>query len=49
MKVPIQISVNRTAHSVEGEPRTTLLELLRETLHLTGTKEGYGQGIGDET
>jgi aerobic-type carbon monoxide dehydrogenase small subunit (CoxS/CutS family) len=29
---------------VEVEPRTTLIELLRETLHLTGTKEGCGQG-----
>jgi len=29
---------------VELEPRTTLLELLRDTLHLMGTKEGCGMG-----
>jgi carbon-monoxide dehydrogenase small subunit len=44
MKVPIQIEVNRTGYSLEVEPRTTLLELLREKLHLTGTKEGCGLG-----
>jgi len=44
MKVAIHIEVNRTGYSVEVEPRTTLLELLRETLHLTGTKEGCGLG-----
>jgi carbon-monoxide dehydrogenase small subunit len=44
MKVSIKISVNRTGYSVEVEPRTTLLELLRETLHLTGTKDGCGRG-----
>jgi aerobic-type carbon monoxide dehydrogenase small subunit (CoxS/CutS family) len=44
MKVAIHIEVNRTDYSVEVEPRTTLIELLRETLHLTGTKEGCGQG-----
>jgi len=44
MKVPIKISVNRAGYSVEVEPRTTLLELLRETLHLTGTKNGCGRG-----
>lgn len=49
MKVPVHIEVKRTGHSVEVDPRTTLLELPGETLHLTGTKEGYGQGIGDET
>jgi carbon-monoxide dehydrogenase small subunit len=44
MKVPIQIEVNQTGYSLEVEPRTTLLELLREKLHLTGTKEGCGLG-----
>ena len=29
---------------MELEPRTTLLELLRDTLHLMGTKEGCGMG-----
>ncbi|MEI9478856.1 MAG: (2Fe-2S)-binding protein [Deltaproteobacteria bacterium] len=44
MRVPIQIEVNQAGYSLEVEPRSTLLELLRETLHLTGTKEGCGQG-----
>jgi carbon-monoxide dehydrogenase small subunit len=44
MKVAIHIEVNQTGYSLEVEPRTTLLELLREKLHLTGTKEGCGLG-----
>jgi carbon-monoxide dehydrogenase small subunit len=44
MKVSLHIRVNRTDYSVEVEPRTTLLELLRESLHLTGTKDGCGRG-----
>jgi xanthine dehydrogenase YagT iron-sulfur-binding subunit len=37
--------VNGTKHKLQVEPRTTLLDLLREQLHLTGTKKGcdYGQ------
>jgi xanthine dehydrogenase YagT iron-sulfur-binding subunit len=44
-KVPLQIEVNGTAHALSVEPRVTLLDLLREQLHLTGTKKGcdYGQ------
>ncbi len=44
-KVPLQIEINGTAHSLSVEPRVTLLDLLREQLHLTGTKKGcdYGQ------
>jgi len=44
MKVAIDLTVNRERHLVEVEPRSTLLELLRNTLHLTGTKEGCGTG-----
>ena len=44
MKVTLDIAVNSINYQVEVEPRTTLLELLRESLHLTGTKEGCGQG-----
>lgn len=36
--------VNGKWHHVELEPWTTLLELLRDTLHLMGTKEGCGMG-----
>src|SRR3954468_20892238 len=42
---PLQIEVNGHPYSVSVEPRVTLLDLLREQLHLTGTKKGcdYGQ------
>jgi xanthine dehydrogenase YagT iron-sulfur-binding subunit len=41
----LQIEVNGIEHKVSVEPRVTLLDLLREQLHLTGTKKGcdYGQ------
>ena len=44
-KIPLQIEVNGVAHTLSVEPRVTLLDLLREQLHLTGTKKGcdYGQ------
>ena len=44
MKIPIDLTVNGEAHEIEVEPQTTLLELLRNQLHLTGTKEGCGMG-----
>jgi xanthine dehydrogenase YagT iron-sulfur-binding subunit len=44
-KVPLKLEVNGVRHKLSVEPRTTLLDLLREQLHLTGTKKGcdYGQ------
>jgi xanthine dehydrogenase YagT iron-sulfur-binding subunit len=44
-KMPVNITVNGTAHQLSIEPRVTLLDLLREQLDLTGTKKGcdYGQ------
>ena len=44
MKVQIQLKVNGLAYQKEVEPRRTLLELIREDLELTGTKEGCGLG-----
>lgn len=44
MKVAIELEVNNESYKVEVEPWTTLLHLLREGLHLTGTKEGCGLG-----
>ncbi|MDP6039335.1 MAG: 2Fe-2S iron-sulfur cluster-binding protein, partial [Candidatus Latescibacteria bacterium] len=44
MKLPIQLNINGTAYDVEVEPRKTLLSVLREVLHLTGTKEGCSTG-----
>jgi xanthine dehydrogenase YagT iron-sulfur-binding subunit len=41
----LKIEVNGIEHQLSVEPRVTLLDLLREQLHLTGTKKGcdYGQ------
>jgi xanthine dehydrogenase YagT iron-sulfur-binding subunit len=36
--------VNGQQHTIDVEPRTTLLEALREQLHLTGTKKGCDRG-----
>lgn len=44
-KAPLSVTVNGKPYSLQVEARTTLLDLLREQLHLTGTKKGcdYGQ------
>ena len=44
MKTTIELTVNDELRQVEVEPQTTLLEMIREGLHLTGTKEGCGMG-----
>ena len=44
VKVTVNLTVNGEHHQAEVEPQTTLLEFLRESLHLTGTKEGCGTG-----
>ena len=43
-KKEIAFSVNGTTLSVEAPPMARLLDVLREQLHLTGTKEGCGEG-----
>ncbi|MBL7741057.1 MAG: 2Fe-2S iron-sulfur cluster binding domain-containing protein [Chitinophagaceae bacterium] len=43
-KIPLNIEVNGTVHALSVEPRVTLLDLLREQLHLTGTKKGCDHG-----
>jgi len=43
-KIPLQIEVNGMAHSLNIEPRVTLLDFLREQLHLSGTKKGCDHG-----
>ncbi len=40
----IEIEVNGTRRSVDDDPETPLLWVLRDTLGLTGTKYGCGQG-----
>lgn len=43
--VPCNIEINGVKHALKIDPRVTLLDLVRERLHLTGTKKGcdYGQ------
>lgn len=40
----INFKVNGEERSVEGFPMARLLDVLREQTHLTGTKEGCGEG-----
>ncbi len=40
----VVLRVNGTEHSLTLDPRTTLLDALREHLHLTGSKKGCGLG-----
>jgi xanthine dehydrogenase YagT iron-sulfur-binding subunit len=40
----ISLNVNGTVHELRLDPRTTLLDALREQLDLTGTKKGCDQG-----
>ncbi|HUD13587.1 MAG TPA: 2Fe-2S iron-sulfur cluster-binding protein [Terracidiphilus sp.] len=42
--VPITLSVNGKSFQIAVDPRTTLLDGLRETLSLTGTKKGCDHG-----
>jgi CO/xanthine dehydrogenase Mo-binding subunit/aerobic-type carbon monoxide dehydrogenase small subunit (CoxS/CutS family) len=44
MTETIRIEINGEWHELEVERRTTLLEVLHDRLHLTGTKNGCGQG-----
>lgn len=45
MKIPIVLKVNGKEYSLEVKPNEILLNVLRDRLHLTGTK--YGCGIGE--
>ena len=40
----ISMIINGQQHALHIEPRTTLLDLLREHLHLSGTKKGCDHG-----
>jgi xanthine dehydrogenase YagT iron-sulfur-binding subunit len=42
--VPVTLRVNGQVHEIQIDPRATLLDTLRETLHLTGTKKGCDHG-----
>jgi xanthine dehydrogenase YagT iron-sulfur-binding subunit len=41
---PITLRVNGTVHKVSVRPNTILLDMLRDQLHLTGTKKGCDHG-----
>lgn len=43
-KMKISFSVNGETRRIEAHPMERLLDVLREQLHLTGTKEGCGEG-----
>lgn len=42
--MPVRFTVNGQQHSLSLDTRTTLLDALREHLHLTGTKKGCDHG-----
>jgi carbon-monoxide dehydrogenase small subunit len=44
LKAVVNLTVNGEDYELEVEPQITLLDLLRNHLHLTGTKEGCGVG-----
>ncbi len=44
-KTAITLIVNNETYDVVANPNRTLLEVLRDDLHLTGTKEGCGEGV----
>lgn len=44
MTISIDVTVNGVRHQLNAEPRSTLLEVLREQMLLTGTKEACGVG-----
>src|SRR5262245_11593166 len=42
--VSVNLTVNGVRHTLSLDPRSTLLDVLREHLDLTGTKKGCDQG-----
>ena len=42
--ISISLSINGSSHTLDIDPRTTLLDVLREKLALPGTKKGYDHG-----
>lgn len=43
--MPISLKINGQAKSIDGDPETPLLWVLRDELGLTGTKFGCGAGL----
>ena len=44
MKQPITLTINGEQHELLVEPYWSLLDTLRDHLHLTGTKKGCDEG-----
>jgi xanthine dehydrogenase YagT iron-sulfur-binding subunit len=44
LAAPVTLTINGAAHTAALEPRTSLLDALREHLDLAGTKKGCDQG-----
>ncbi len=44
-KIALKLKVNQESIELEVEPHWTLLDVLREQLGLTGSKEGCGEGV----
>jgi xanthine dehydrogenase YagT iron-sulfur-binding subunit len=42
--MPATISINGVQHALPADPRVSLLDFLREHLHLSGAKKGCNQG-----
>ncbi len=42
--VSVDLKINGAQHKLQLDPRTSLLDLLREKLHLTGSKKGCDHG-----
>jgi xanthine dehydrogenase YagT iron-sulfur-binding subunit len=42
--LPVTLRINSKDHALRIDPRTTLLDCLRDSLHLTGTKKGCDHG-----
>jgi len=42
--IPVDLTINGRNYTLSLDPRTTLLDALREHLHLTGTKKGCDHG-----
>ena len=42
--VPVVLRINGYNHQLDIDPRTTLLDCIRETVGLTGTKKGCDHG-----
>ena len=43
-RVHLTVTINQQSHAMELDPRTTLLDLLREGVHLNGVKKGCDHG-----